>query len=55
MDPITFPATLGISGGAAYDALVAITAADKGATLRTLDTRAERIYRRLGAGYGFVR
>lgn len=39
---------LGIEGGAVYDGLVALTAADAGATLISLDRRASAIYRRCG-------
>lgn len=38
----------GVSGGAAWDGLVALTAATHGATLLTLDRRAEGTYRRCG-------
>jgi predicted nucleic acid-binding protein len=41
----------GIIGGAVYDALVAETAAHHGATLQTLDGRAENPYRSLGVTY----
>jgi hypothetical protein len=47
-------AALGIAGGAGYDALVAITVMDNDAVLRTLDIRAERVYRLLGADYEFL-
>jgi hypothetical protein len=52
------PATLnalGVAGGASYDALVAITAIDNEVALRTLDTRAERVYRLIGAEIEYVR
>ncbi|MGE3289565.1 MAG: type II toxin-antitoxin system VapC family toxin [Pseudonocardia sp.] len=39
-------ATHGISGGAVYDALIALTAAEAGAQLCTLDRRALENYRR---------
>jgi predicted nucleic acid-binding protein len=42
---------LGISGGAAYDALVAATAVAAGATLVSCDQRAARTYERLGARF----
>jgi hypothetical protein len=45
---------LGIAGGAVYDGLVALTAATYGATLYTLDHRAERTYRRCGVDYRMV-
>jgi hypothetical protein len=41
-------ATLGVSGGAAYDGLVALTALAHGARLVSLDRRAEATYRRCG-------
>lgn len=47
-------AALGIIGGSTYDALVAVTARGHGTTLRTLDTRAEPIYRSLGVDYELV-
>ena len=40
---------LGISGGATYDALIAITAAHAGATLLSCDLRAVTTYERCGA------
>jgi len=42
---------LGISGGAAYDGLVAATAAAADATLISCDQRATRTYERLGADF----
>jgi predicted nucleic acid-binding protein len=47
-------AVSGIGGGAAYDALVALTAAAHGNELRTRDRRAERTYQRLGVAYRLV-
>ena len=41
----------GIVGGAVYDALVAATARQEGATLVSLDQRAGRTYRALGVEY----
>lgn len=41
-------AVLGISGGAVYDALVALAALDNGATLMTRDQRALPTYARVG-------
>jgi len=38
----------GIAGGAVYDALVGLTAAEASATLLTRDVRAARTYSRLG-------
>lgn len=43
-----------IVGGAVYDAVVAATALEHGATLLTLDRRAERVYRLVGVDYRFV-
>lgn len=42
---------LGIVGGAAYDGLVAVSAVAHGATLFTLDRRAEPTYRRCGVRF----
>jgi predicted nucleic acid-binding protein len=44
-------ADLGISGGAAYDALVAATAAEAGATVKTCDRRARPTYERIGVDH----
>lgn len=44
----------GISGGAVYDALVAATSSEAGATLVTRDRRAIRIYEALGARFEFL-
>ena len=44
----------GIVGGALYDAVVAATAREGGATLLTLDRRAIRTYRLLGIDYRFL-
>lgn len=41
----------GISGGATYDALVGLEAAEHGRTLLTLDDRAQRTYQRLGVAF----
>jgi predicted nucleic acid-binding protein len=41
----------GITGGAVYDAIVAATAVEGGATLLTRDRRAVQTYRRVGAAY----
>jgi hypothetical protein len=38
----------GITGGATYDGLVALTAAKAGRVLVTMDSRARRTYERLG-------
>ena len=61
-DPLTLPASrlrglaaelhaAGITGGAVYDALVAVSAASHDATLLTLDRRAEQTYQRCSARY----
>jgi toxin FitB len=42
---------VGIVGGAVYDALVALTAAEGDATLVTADERAANTYRRLGVAF----
>jgi predicted nucleic acid-binding protein len=42
-------ARLGIAGGAVYDALVALAAAEHGAELGTRDLRAKETYERVGA------
>jgi len=47
-------AAAGISGGAAYDALVGLTAAEHGLELATRDRRAEATYQRLGIRYTLV-
>lgn len=44
----------GITGGAAYDGLVAMSAAVHGATLLTLDRRAESTYHRCGIRVRFL-
>lgn len=44
-------ASLGISGGAIYDALIAATASAAAATLVTLDERATRVYLRMGVKF----
>jgi predicted nucleic acid-binding protein len=44
----------GITGGAAYDALVAATAAGNGATLHTCDRRAAAVYDRYGVRVAFL-
>lgn len=47
-------APLGISGGAVYDALVALAAREAGATLVTRDRRAAATYAALQAGFELV-
>lgn len=44
-------ATASVTGGATYDALVALTAHRSGHELLSLDRRAERTYRSLGVAY----
>lgn len=46
---------LGITGGAAYDALIATTAAAAGATLLSCDTRAAATYQRCGVEVQLLR
>jgi predicted nucleic acid-binding protein len=45
---------LGISGGATYDALIAMTAISAGASLLTRDRRAASTYQRCGAAVRFI-
>jgi predicted nucleic acid-binding protein len=47
-------ASAGITGGAAYDALIAAVAKDAGATLLTCDLRARRTYDLLGAAVEYL-
>ena len=47
-------AELGVSGGATYDGLIAMTAAASDATLLTLDRRALATYALVGADVEFV-
>jgi predicted nucleic acid-binding protein len=47
-------ASLGITGGATYDAVIGLTVKDAGATLLTRDRRALTIYQRLGVEVEFV-
>ena len=44
----------GVSGGAAYDAVIALVAVGVGATLVTLDTRARATYDRMGVATQFL-
>jgi predicted nucleic acid-binding protein len=46
--------SLGIAGGAAYDALVAATAAEHGITLATRDRRAAETYRALDIDFELI-
>jgi hypothetical protein len=45
---------VGIGGGAVYDAVVGLTAAEARVTLLTGDTRAARTYRRLGIDFDLM-
>jgi len=45
---------VGVFGGAVYDALVGLTAAERGGGLLTRDARAARTYRRLGIDVDLV-
>jgi len=47
-------ATLSISGGAVYDAIVALTSAEQGHTLLSCDTRASRTYARIGVDVTYL-
>jgi predicted nucleic acid-binding protein len=47
-------AQAGILGGASYDGLVAFTVREHGATLHTLDRRAEATYRAVGVQYELI-
>jgi predicted nucleic acid-binding protein len=52
-----FPVVLaraGVSGGATYDGLVALTARSHELTLLSLDRRAERTYKALGVEHRFI-
>jgi predicted nucleic acid-binding protein len=44
-------ASAGLGGGAVYDALIGATAREHEATVLTLDRKAERTYRAVGAAY----
>lgn len=44
----------GVTGGASYDGLIAIVAAQHGATLLTLDHRAAGTYERLDTEYTLI-
>ena len=48
---VSLMAEYGISGGAVYDALIALTAGEHGLTLLTGDTRAMGTYRRIGVQF----
>lgn len=47
-------AEAGIAGGATYDALIGLTAAERGALLRTRDRRAAATYERLEVSFELV-
>lgn len=47
-------AELGVTGGAVYDALVAATVRQAGATLLTRDQRATAVYEKMGVAYELV-
>lgn len=47
-------AAAGVAGGAAYDALIGSTAAERDALLLTLDRRAIRTYERIGVRSEFI-
>lgn len=47
-------ASLRIAGGAVYDALVAVTVREHGATLVSLDRRAEATYRATGVDFELI-
>ena len=47
-------AAAGIAGGGVYDALVAVTAREAGATLVSRDRRAQRVYDAMGVRYEMV-
>ena len=51
--PVTL-AKAGVAGGASYDGLVALEAVAHGQELLTLDSRAQDVYRRLGAGFAVI-
>ncbi len=51
---LTTCAAQGISGGAVYDAAIAITCASAGLTLLTLDARARQTYAMLGVDHELV-
>ena len=56
-DRVALPGRLaaaGVRAGAAYDGLVALEAATAGETLLSLDTRAQRTYRRLAVAFQLV-
>jgi predicted nucleic acid-binding protein len=48
-------AGMGISGGASYDAVIAMTASHHGCQLATLDARARATYERVGVAVRYLR
>lgn len=54
LDLISRADEYGLVGGAFYDALIAATARTQGATLVSLDTRAQPVYRAVGATVRFI-
>lgn len=54
-DVIRTAAGTGIAGGAVYDLLIGLTAADAGATLLSLDRRARPAYEAAGADHRILR
>ena len=46
--------SLGITGGATYDAVIGMTVKNAGATLLTRDRRALKVYERLGVEFEFI-
>lgn len=54
LDTVRALAAAGISGGAAYDGIIAATAAHHGLTLLTRDARARRTYDALGVAHRLV-
>lgn len=46
--------TAGLGGGAIYDAIIGATAQEHGATLLTLDRRAQRTYRAVDASFELI-
>jgi predicted nucleic acid-binding protein len=51
---VTSVASLGIGGGAVFDALIAATCADAGIKLLTLDARARQAYGAIGVSYEVI-
>ena len=51
---VTLVTAAGLTGGAIYDALIALTASDAGAVLLTRDTRASITYEAMKVRYELV-